>query len=156
MELLDEIILGGTFDRLHDGHRALLLTALNFSKRIIVGITTDDFAKKMRKNDKYVYLMQSHDERKKGVIEFLEGRGCNNYATIAIEDRYGPALNGKGLEAIVVTEETYPTAVEINKLRTLKDFDQLLIIVVPFVYDKSGLIISSRRIRQQLAEMISK
>jgi len=31
--------------------------------------------------------------------------------------------------------------------------DQLLILVIPFVYDEQGIIISSRRIRQQLAEV---
>ncbi|MHA1399698.1 MAG: phosphopantetheine adenylyltransferase [Candidatus Heimdallarchaeaceae archaeon] len=150
MPWIEEVILGGTFDHLHNGHRALLEAAMSFGKFVRVGVTTDEFAKRMRKTDKYVYLMQSLEERKENVRQYLEERGCKHYEIMVINDRYGPALNSESTEGIVVTEETYPTAVEINKLRAIKGLDQLLILVIPFVYDRKGLIISSRRIRKQL------
>ncbi len=156
MPWLDDIILGGTFDHLHDGHRALLEAAISCGKYIRIGVTSDAFAKRMRKTDKYVYLMQNVEERINNVKMFLKQRGWTNYEIMIINDRYGPALSVETLEGIVVTEETYPTALEINKLRAIKGMDQLLILVIPFVYDENGLIISSRRIRKQLFEQSKK
>ncbi len=151
---LNEVLLGGTFDHIHDGHRALLEAAMSLSKRVRVGITTDDFARRMRPRDKFLFLMQNFEQRKENVRRFLEQRGSTDYELMAIKDRYGPALTDKTAEGIVVTEETYSTGVEINKLRAMKGLDQLLVLVVPFVYDKRGIKISSGRIRKQLGKKL--
>ena len=152
MPWVDEVILGGTFDHLHPGHKALLEAAKSFGSFVRVGLTTDEFAKSLRRSDPHLDLMQSYEIRKKELDSYLKSRDFKKYEIIIIEDRYGFALTAEDAEGIVVTEETYPTAVDINKLRALSNFDQLLILVIPFVYDENGIIISSRRIRQQLAE----
>ena len=41
-------VVGGTFDRLHIGHKTLLTTALEFAKRILICVTTDNYVKKMK------------------------------------------------------------------------------------------------------------
>ena len=152
MPWVDEVILGGTFDHLHQGHKALLEAAISFGSFVRVGITTEEFAKSMRRSDKHIHLLQPFEERKEDLRQYLISRGCKKFEIIEISDRYGFALVSPNAEGIVVTEETYITAVDINKLRTLDNMDQLLILVVPFVYDEQGIIISSRRIRQQMAE----
>lgn len=149
---IDEIILGGTFDHLHLGHKALLEAAMSMGSFVRVGITTDDFARSLRRSDANIDLMQPLEIRKEELRNYLTTRGCKKFEIIAINDRYGFALNSPDAEGIVVTEETYTTAVDINKLRLMNDMDQLLILVIPFVLDERGIIISSRRIRQQLAE----
>jgi len=151
MPWVEEVILGGTFDYLHPGHKALLEAALSFGRFVRVGLTTDEFAKSLRRRDPNLELMQPFEARKKELQKHLISRGCKNFEIITIDHRYGFALESPDAEGIVVTEETYPTAVDINKLRTLNGQDQLLILVIPFVYDEKGIIISSRRIRQQLA-----
>ncbi len=156
MTWLDEVILGGTFDHLHLGHKAVLEAAISISKYVRVGVTSDIFARKMRRNDKFIHHLQPFKKRERNVQLFLEERGCQKHRTMKIHDRYGPALTDPYIEAIIATEETYPTAVEINKLRNLNGLDHLLILVVPFVYDEKGIIISSRRIRQQLGEKAKK
>ena len=152
MPWVDEVIMGGTFDHLHPGHKALLEAAMSMGSFVRVGITTDEFAKSLRRSDLHLYLMQPLEIRKEKLHKYLESRGCKKFEIILINDRYGFALNSPNAEGIVVTEETYPTAVDINKLRAMNGMDQLLILVIPFVFDKEGIIISSRRIRQQLAE----
>ena len=151
MPWLEEVIMGGTFDHLHLGHKALLEAAMSIGTFIRVGITTDDFAKSLRRSDPNLELMQPVEERKEVLREYLISRGCKKFEIIEIDHRYGFALNSPDGEGIVVTEETYPTAVDINKLRILNGLDQLLILVIPFVYDEKGVIISSRRIRRQMA-----
>ena len=152
MPWVEEVIMGGTFDHLHPGHKALLEAAKSFGTFVRVGITTDEFAKSLRRSDPNLELMQTFEKRKEELEKFLKSRNFDSYEVIKIEDRYGFALTADDAEGIVVTEETYPTAVDINKLRALSNLDQLLILVIPFVYDDEGIIISSRRIRQQLAE----
>ncbi|MHA1197958.1 MAG: pantetheine-phosphate adenylyltransferase [Candidatus Heimdallarchaeaceae archaeon] len=152
MPWVEEVIMGGTFDHLHHGHRALLEAAKSFGSFVRVGLTTDEFAKSLRRSDPNLELMQPFDVRKKNLEDYLSSRNFENFEIVKIDDRYGFALTAIDAEGIVVTEETYPTAVDINKLRTMGNLDQLLILVIPFVYDETGVIISSRRIRQQLAE----
>ena len=50
-------------------------------------------------------------------------------------------------DAIVVTEETEPTAIEINEIRKKKSMKPLDIVVVSFVLADDNIPISSTRIR---------
>ena len=151
MPWVKEVILGGTFDYLHPGHKALLEAAISFGEFVRIGLTTDQFAKSLRRTDPNLELMQPFEARKEELRKHLISRNCENFEITAIDHRYGFALESPDAEGIVVTEEIYLTAVDINKLRALNGEDQLLILVIPFVYDERGIIISSRRIRQQLA-----
>ena len=49
---------------------------------------------------------------------------------------------------IIVSEETLPTALEINEIRKEKGWQPLEIEMIPFVYFKDGNVISSTRIRK--------
>ena len=41
--------VAGTFDMLHKGHKALLRKAFEVGERVVIGLTTDEFAARMHK-----------------------------------------------------------------------------------------------------------
>ena len=69
---------------------------------------------------------------------------------IQLNNVYGPPIHESDYEGIIVSQDTYEGALKINKIRTEKGFDPLLIIVVPMIKDKNNKIISSTAIRKQL------
>lgn len=71
----------------------------------------------------------------------------SNFIVIPLEDPYGTTIFDEDFEAIVVSEETEPTAVEINEIRVSKGMKPLDIVVVSFVLAYDGNPISSTRIR---------
>jgi len=42
-------VLGGTFDRIHKGHEALLLHAFSIADRVTIGVTSDEFVQQVKK-----------------------------------------------------------------------------------------------------------
>ena len=72
----------------------------------------------------------------------------SNFEVIPLNDVFGTTIYDGDFDAIVVSEETEPTAVEINEIRTSKGMRPLDIVVVSFVLAYDGTPISSTRIRR--------
>ncbi len=134
------ICVGGTFEYLHKGHRKLLDRAFSLGGRVCLGLTTDEFANKTRGRAVIPY-----EKRKSGLEEYLCGKGYREYRILPLEDRYGDALDEECTD-IVVSEETYETALEINKIREKKGLAPMKIHVVPYVLAEDFYPISSTRI----------
>lgn len=133
------ICVGGTFDVLHNGHKYLLDVACAMSKKLYVGLTTDEFAKRTKKRD-----VRHYRARENVLKKYLRGKP---HEIMPIDDVYGFAADMCELDAIVVSTETYSNACKINKKREEKGLKPLIIIVVPLVKDIHGNKISSRGIR---------
>ena len=133
-----EVIIGGTFDRLHKGHLNLLEAAKKLGN-VTCGLTTDKFISKTKKLRKE--LIAPYEARKSD----LEKLGIRNI--LPLDDEIGDSLNPK-YEAIVVSKETRPAADRINELRASKGLQPLLVIEAPFALAEDGRPISSERIRQ--------
>lgn len=117
-QLYDHVCLGGTFDRLHVGHKVLLTEgALRCSRKITVGVTNDS----MVQNKTLCDLISPCQSRIRGVEEFLqELRGCSNgddNNVVAITDPYGPAASDQSIQMIVASEETKRGCEAINRKR---------------------------------------
>ncbi len=132
-----KVAVGGSFDVLHIGHEALLDEAFNAGEFVLIGLTSNEML------DKDV---SSFEERKKALVGFLENKG--QYDIIELTDPSGPAATDETIEAIVVSEETVPGALKINKLRKDKGLKSLEIISIPLVLAGDGKPVSSRRIKR--------
>lgn len=139
--------LGGSFDHLHDGHKLLIKTALKVAKKAVIGLTTD----KLLKHKKYASKIQSYTARRKALIAFLKDLGEEKRVEIVpLNDPYGPPVHEEQYEALVVSQETYKTAVKMNEMREEKGFEPLILVVIPLLKDKQEKKLSSTNIRKNL------
>jgi pantetheine-phosphate adenylyltransferase len=134
----NKVAVGGTFDKFHDGHKKLLSTAFELGNEVEIGVTSDAFGG--LKGD-----IDSCKERMSNLKAFFSDK--SNFVVVPLEDPYGTTIFDADFEAIVVSEETEPTAVEINKIRVSKGMKPMDIVVVSFVLAYDGNPISSTRIR---------
>jgi pantetheine-phosphate adenylyltransferase len=136
--------LGGTFDRLHKGHEALIQKAFEIGLRVLIGITSDEM---LVGKDKLKEI-QPYAQRVENIKNYLKGNDLLKHSKIIkLEDPYGPAVIRKEMEAIIVTEETRTNAEKINETRKKKKLPPLAIVTVPRILAEDGLLISSSRIR---------
>ncbi len=136
------VAMGGTFDILHDGHRALLAAAFGLKpERVLIGLTTDRFARESRD------AVNPYSTRERNLSRFLVARGWRASVIEPIDDAYGPADKLPDLDAIVVSAERAKVAASLNEARVAKGLRPLAVHTVPMVLAQDGLPIQSRRIR---------
>lgn len=139
------VAVGGTFDHFHKGHESLLLKAFDLGEFVIVGVTSDTFAKKMGKKE-----IQAFNQRMGQVKAFLILHNLMERARlIELNDAFGPLLEDPNICGIVVTQETLGNAIMANRLRAEKNMSPLKIFVQDFSLAKDGKPISSSRIRNK-------
>ncbi|MFQ5711988.1 MAG: phosphopantetheine adenylyltransferase [Candidatus Geothermarchaeales archaeon] len=138
-----KVALGGTFHRIHKGHKALLREAFEAGQEVVIGLTTDRMVRQHRKP----HEIHGYAKRKKGLTDFLAGEGLSDRVRIVpLRDPYGPTVWDEEIEAIVVSPETEPTAVRINEIREERGLKPLKILVVKKVLAEDGGPISTTRI----------
>ncbi len=135
--MFNKIAVGGTFDRLHGGHRALLSKAFEVGRSVVIGLTSDEMLEKEA---------DGLAVRKRLLEDYLKGKG--RYKLTVLGDPYGPAIEDPEMDAIVVSEETRPRVMEINGIRRSRGLAPLEIITIPMVLAADGRPISSSRIRR--------
>ena len=136
----NKIAVGGTFDKFHIGHQRLLSKAFELSDEVLVGVTSDEFA---RSKGQIEPCNQRMSNLRDTLIKFT-----GHYSVSRLDDSCGPAIVEDDLEAIVVSEETEPTAHIINDIRKKKGMKPLDIITINMVLAEDGKPVSSTRIRK--------
>ncbi len=131
--LYTRAVLGGTFDRLHEGHKYLLKEATDISKTVFIGVISDKAGKELFINKKFNHLIQPLSIRIKNLTDFMQTIS-NSFEISPIHDRWGPAPEDKIADVIVVTKET-------NNLY------QLDIHVITWITDNNE-VISSTKLRE--------
>jgi len=145
MKKYEKVAVGGTFDELHRGHKALIDKAFEIGEKVVIGLSSDEFVPKMGKPHKTA----TYAERLKELEAFLEKSGLAKRSEIVpLNDPYGLTISGKGLDALVVSKETELTAAKINKIRTEAGFPPLKIVTISMVPAENSTPISTTRIRR--------
>jgi len=139
----ETVAVGGTFELFHSGHRVLLMKAFEVGNRVLIGLCSDDFVKKMRKP----HRIASYARRLEDLENLLKKNGVLERAEIIpLDDAYGITLSDQRIDAIVVSEETEPRAHKINEKRMSMGMSPLPIITVKMVLSEDHYPISSTRI----------
>jgi len=144
-KMLRIVVVGGTFDHLHVGHQKLLNMAFQISKRVLIGLTTDEFVKKLHKPHK----TGSYKLRERRIMDFLESCGLLSRSVIMpINNPFGITADEKDVDGIIVSRRTIPRARLINRVRKRRGLKPLQIITVDMVLAEDGKPISTTRIRR--------
>ncbi len=136
--------LGGTFDRLHLGHKYFIDVAVNQSEHIFLGLTSDSFlGRRVYRN-----LIEPYTVRERKLKEYLKSQNYLNKTTITrLQDIYGPSILPETSGALFAINESFANARLINKKRKTVGLPELKVIIVPMVKSDDGGFISSKRIR---------
>ena len=137
------VAMGGTFDIIHIGHVALLERAFSVSSKVIIGLTSDELARKRGKKPWHTY-----QERFDALKLFIEKNFPEKFYVISpLDNDFGPAVIEQDVDALVVSEETAHQGKALNNLRKQKNLAPVETIVVPMILASDGNRISSSRIR---------
>lgn len=126
------VILGGTFDHLHPGHKVLLTIASLVGTKLTVGLSTDQLLERK----KFKKFIETSSVRKNNVEKFLKlvnPQNFKNLSLVEISDVYGPSIVEKTFEAIVVSNESLSGGLEVNRKRQELGMNPLEMIIVDLV-----------------------
>ena len=139
------VATGGTFDELHIGHLALLTKAFEVGDKVIIGISSDEFASRV-KNKKI--LRHTYEERVKNLRDTIEKRfGHVNYTIAKLDNEFGPTVTYGLVDALVASSETACKGEDINNIRRTNRLEPISIVAVEILKAEDGGPISSTRIR---------
>lgn len=142
LESSDHLIVGGSWDMFHAGHRYILLTALEKGKKVDVGITSAEMLER-KLNDK---PQDSFEERRSNIEAFLRSRNrLEDCRMIEINDFYGNAVE-EG-ETLLVNPENRGNAEKINERRVEKGGERIEVEVLEKLEAVDGQPVSCTRIR---------
>jgi pantetheine-phosphate adenylyltransferase len=138
-----KVMVGGTFDPLHDGHKRLLARSFEIAGpggHVVIGLTTDSFARHK------THSIRPFATRKADLERYISHTiHSTQWVVEPLNDRYGSAIDAD-FDALIVSEETLKVGVEINKLRREKGNKKVDIHQISCVLAEDGRWISSTRI----------
>jgi len=134
------VAVGGTFDPLHDGHKALLKKACELSRNgeLLVGLTSDEMAGSKS------HGVTEYKSRYDAVMNFIKSCGIQP-VIVRLDDPFGRTII-EDFDFLVVSPETLPVGEKINIIRREKGLQEARIILVDYVLAEDGLPISSTRV----------
>ena len=126
-----KVAVAGTFNVLHEGHKALLDRAMWMADELYIGITSDEMAASHRKEVIPYYL------RRKSIEDYVISKG--EIATIfPIDDIYGPPEIMDDIDILVVSEETKENGKLVSRMREKRGLKPLKLDVVSLYRNCDG------------------
>jgi pantetheine-phosphate adenylyltransferase len=139
------VATGGTFDHIHRGHLSLLTRSFEVGDRVVIGVTSDAFAKREGKSPD-----QKYEERVRALKQLIRERfPGRDYLIAKLDDYFGPGIASPEVQAIVVSRETAKRVPMANALREAKGFPPLEVVTIDYVLADDSKPISSTRIRNR-------
>jgi len=131
---------------LHAGHLALLSKAFEIGDKVIIGISSDDFASRVKNKTK---LNHNYEERVKNLHETIEKIFGSrvNYTIAKLDNEFGPTVTHGLVGALVSSSDTARKGKEINNIRRINHLKPISIVAVDILKAEDGGPISSTRIR---------
>ncbi|XP_078080424.1 bifunctional coenzyme A synthase [Mustelus asterias] len=120
-----DVVLGGTFDRLHSAHKILLsVSCLLTEERLLIGVAHGELL-----NGKVLKeLIEPYQERVEKLRKFLlDVNPAVQYDLVPLSDPYGPAITDPKLNCIVVSDETQKGGEAVNRKRLENALQELAI-----------------------------
>jgi pantetheine-phosphate adenylyltransferase len=138
------VALGGTFDYLHRGHRALLDEGFEMGDTLLIGVVSDALAHSLGKLPE-----QHYNVRFMGVVKYIaEKHQRESFRLFQLQEPYGPLATDPAVEAVVVTPESFDRGMEANLIRAKSGLKAVHVVMVPLVLAEDGVRISSTRIKR--------
>ncbi|GAM20030.1 hypothetical protein SAMD00019534_032050 [Acytostelium subglobosum LB1] len=128
--LFKGVVLGGTFDHMHPGHKILLtMSALLCSEYMEIGVTDNSILK----SKKYSELIAPFDQRTNKTYEFIKHvNPYVEYNMLRLLEPYANTMTSSRLEVIVISPETLKTALFINEKRKESNLKPLEIYAITY------------------------
>ena len=135
----DVVCFGGSFDRLHYGHKVLITAAaLLCKKKLIVGISRNV------KKKEYSDIIQPLHFRISSCIDTIYKINPDIVVKVhVIDDVCGPTAFTKHIDLLVLSEETRAGGDEVNKVRQSKGLAPIENAAIPIVKMRSSRLSSS-------------
>ncbi len=134
---------GGTFDEIHIGHLALLARAFREGKKVIIGVSSDDFAAQRGKKLNHSFEQRVHKLRNVIRKEF----GNVTFEIAKLDGDFGPAVTSGNVAALIASKETEGKGNMLNEMRAGRGLRPVRIVTVDLVRAEDGSPISSTRMR---------
>lgn len=142
-----KVAVGGTFSFFHTGHRRLLRRAVELGHAVVVGVVSDEFARRLGKG----HPVEPYEVRALRVLRYClrVAEAGQRVTVVSLDEPEGPAGDPE-VDAIVASEETAANAVRISVKRWGRGLKPLTVEVVETVLGPDRSPISSTRLWRAL------
>ncbi len=127
--MYNRVLVAGTFDRLHQGHKLLLDKAFEVTAEfgeLVIGITGNS----MCAGKKLSRLIEPVGKRQAQVNQYIQSinKSYIKVTLMLIYDKYSIGISDSTLECLVLSDETIKTGQEINQLRSSNGLKPLVLV----------------------------
>jgi inosine/xanthosine triphosphatase len=136
---MNKVGVGGTFNVLHRGHRALLDKAFEVGDEVAIGVMSDAYAASYKK------LRVPLETRLGAIREYLSAKK-KTYTINIIEEAEGNLMKDPSLTGLVVSPERFTQAEQLSRKRREKGLGELRIYRIGHILADDCTPISSSRV----------
>ncbi|XP_026114267.1 bifunctional coenzyme A synthase [Carassius auratus] len=133
LETFSDVVVGGTFDRLHGAHKTLLnISCLMANRRFVIGVCDQE----LLKNKVLKELIEPYYQRVQKLQDFLNDvKPSLKYEIVPLSEPFGPSISDPELQCIVVSEETRNGGEAVNRKRAENGLAELVLYEIQLLKD---------------------